>query len=154
MKNATPVGLSSSSSTHEAASILSRAAGEINGASQPDIATSSYEAANLVSETRAGLRLAYIKWLDIPAGVQWNINGCREEPALPVDPVFGEKIDAVRQACEMLEMQYNAGPTSVLGDFCVRVSVPPFNNSYTVRLHLEVQRVWRNNSACRPAGGY
>ena len=50
-----------------------------------------------------------------------------------MDPVFGEKIVAVRQACEMLEMQYNSGPTSVLGDFCVRVFVPPFNNSYTVR---------------------
>ena len=53
----------------------------------------------------------------------------------------------------MLEMQYNAGPTSVLGDFCVCVSVPPFNKSYTARLHLEVQRLRRNNSACRPAGG-
>ncbi len=70
-----------------------------------------------------------------------------------MDPVFGEKIDAVRQAWEMLEMQYNAGPTSVLGDFCVRVFVPPFNNSYTVRLHLKVQRLRRNKSACRPAGG-
>ncbi len=68
-----------------------------------------------------------------------------------MDPVFEEKIDAVRQACEMLKMQYNAGPTSVLGDFCVRVSVPPFNNSYTVRLHLEVQRLKRNTSACTPS---
>ncbi|BDA41862.1 hypothetical protein COCOBI_02-6570 [Coccomyxa sp. Obi] len=46
-----------------------------------------------------GLVLAYIKWPDIAVGVQWNVNGCREEPVLPMEPAFGEKIEAFKLAC-------------------------------------------------------
>ncbi len=41
----------------------------------------------------------------------------------------------------------------VSNEYCMRVLLPPSNNSYVVRLVLEVQRLRKNNSACRPAGG-
>ncbi len=99
----------------------------------------------------AGQALAYIKWPDIAEGVRWNVNGCREEPELPMEPAFVEKIETIKKACEMLETQGNSACVS--NEFCVRVSVPPSDNSYVVRLMLEVQRLRKNNSACRAAGG-
>ncbi|CAL8471911.1 g11453 [Coccomyxa elongata] len=103
------------------------------------------------SSVTKGLVLAYIKWPDIAEGVQWNVNGCREEPVLRMEPEFEEKIEAIKKACEMLETRGTSACVS--NEFCVRVYVPPSDNSYVVRLMLEVQRLRKNNSACRPAGG-
>lgn len=85
--------------------------------------------------------------------MQWNINGCRDEPVQPVEPVFVERIEAVKQACELLEMQYNTQPACISCDFCVCVTVPPYNCRYLVKLCMDPQRLRRNNSASRPAGG-
>ncbi|CAL8472229.1 g11771 [Coccomyxa elongata] len=99
-----------------------------------------------------GFALCYIKWPDIGAGVQWHVNGCQDQPQMPVDQAFGEKIEAFKIACEMLETQFNTQPACVYTEFCKRVFVPPHNNSYVVKLVMNNHPLRKNNSASRPAG--
>ncbi|CAL8472337.1 g11880 [Coccomyxa elongata] len=94
-----------------------------------------------------GLALAYIRWTDIDAGVQWNVNGCTDEPVQIMNPVFVERIKAIKMACEKLEDECRKQPSCVSSGFCMRVRVPPFSNSYVVTLLLENQRLRINNSA-------
>ncbi|BDA41779.1 hypothetical protein COCOBI_02-5730 [Coccomyxa sp. Obi] len=102
------------------------------------------------SSVTKGLARPYFKWTDITIAVQWHVNGCRDEPQLPIAPVMLKKMDTIMQICELLE---NTDPASITSDFCARVCVPPFNSSYLVRLGLSLQRQKKYSSSSRPAGG-
>lgn len=101
----------------------------------------------------AGLALCYIKWPDISACVQWHVNGCQDQPQMPMELAFREKFEAFKIACETLETLYNAQPVGIFVDFERRVFVPPHNSSYVVKLCINSQPLRTNNSASRPAGG-
>ncbi|CAL8464502.1 g4037 [Coccomyxa elongata] len=99
---------------------------------------------------RKGLALAYIKWPDMEVGMQWHVNGCRDEPRLIMKPEFMERIEALGKACELLE---NMDPLCIGTDMVMRVFVSPYNHSYAVRVLLSVEPLKKCNSSSRPAGG-
>lgn len=73
----------------------------------------------------ASLSMAYIKSMDIGIGVHLNVNRCRQEHELSLEHLFGGNIEAVKRACELLEMQHATMPACITGELCVRVFVPP-----------------------------
>lgn len=66
---------------------------------------------------KRGLALAYIRWTDIDAGVHSNVNGCIDEPAQIIDPVFVERTEAIKMACEKLEDMCRKQLACVSSDF-------------------------------------
>jgi len=92
--------------------------------------------------------LQYIRWPDIDVGIHFHVNGCQREPMCSLDVHFRERIEAVKSACKLLEDTTKALVWPV-DEFPVRVTVPPPNNCYLVKLVLEVQRLRKHNSSTR-----